>query len=403
MAIKHDIIVSANKVLQSFSSMKIYNWLQSNHKRPVITRHYSIIKHLQIKPATVWFSILHSWYLSGVVNQIKQAVDDVGEDNVSIGGPIFNWPSNKQFIIEQTGIHPKVGIDKRFDAQEGLYHYVQYIRGCSGYRKSCGLCMIPSIDGHEPKILPKDRLAKILPSEVLIDSNLTAIPLEHQEYIVKEYRTKYSPKSPAIQIGGGFDPQHITPETISIWERLPRFHNWLIGYDGLDEREYACKAIKMLSEWGYTRDTLQIACKIGHEPKEACLQRVKDIIELGGTPHIFINYSPDQREHGYFSDKAFKIEHDWDLDTLLAFRDFYHKSLGHGNPASFESHGKKLLRWIDWKPDLSKLREGIKYNSCGCDDWSHDYDPDLGSPCMSDIYKYSWMDETVSFLKTPYK
>ncbi len=340
--------------LLSLGSLKIYYWLKEQGETVDLVSSFDKVDLTQVK--TFWFSCFFTWYVPELIRLVNIAKNHTSSENIHVGGVCFAYKNMVDHFVANTLITPHCGPDDRFDRQKGVYPYVFFSRGCPEYKKSCGDCPVIFMDGTKQTFnYDAD------PARMLYDDNLTSLTLEQQKFIVDQYRTRLNPILKKVYIASGFNVNSMTEETISIWERMPTFSKWRLALDGMDETEEYIRAIGMLRKRGYDSDLVPTYCKIGHESREDCLERVKIIIESGGDPTITINRKP-------LLNKDIFIEYDWDEVSLEQFARFYYRHNHWGvNPYSFH----KSLGWIKW---ISKRRTDIKNKKeiCGVSKWPYD-------------------------------
>jgi len=63
---------------------------------------------------------------------------------VEIGGPAAT--AMPQYIVEQTGIDPKYGLDDRFEHIKGKFFATFTSRGCP---RNCAFCLVPKLEGRQ--------------------------------------------------------------------------------------------------------------------------------------------------------------------------------------------------------------------------------------------------------------
>ena len=145
-------------------------------------------------------------------------------------------------------------------------------RGCP---VGCYFCIVPKMEGKEFTLLPN-----FIPRPILCDNNLSALPIEYQEYIIEKYQ-----KSGVILLdaNSGFEPHTFDKETYIRWKAINR-GRWRFGYDETSEEEYVYRMVHILKDelpWNK-----KIYVLIGNEPFEACYRRIMQVIEWKCEPHV---------------------------------------------------------------------------------------------------------------------
>ena len=144
-------------------------------------------------------------------------------------------------------------------------------RGCP---VGCWFCIVPAMEGKEFTLLPEFPVRPIL-----CDNNLSALPAEYQDFIVERYRKA---DVALMDANSGFEPRTFDRGVYERWKPINR-GPWRFAYDDLGEREEVRAVMRMLEELPPKRKRVYVL--IGNEPIEACLGRVREVIEWGGEPH----------------------------------------------------------------------------------------------------------------------
>ncbi len=281
------------------------------------------------------FSCVFSWHLPKLVEMARQAKNTGAE--VWIGGPAVTFSHrNAEYVRRETGIVPTTGLDERFEREPGKYPMVYFSRGCPAYTPACGLCPVPRIEGNEFRYYPESE-----PAPLLLDNNLSALPAEYQEFIIDRYAASWDGRK-LVDANSGFEPHTFDESTLLRWKRFP-LRYWRFGYDDLTEREQALEMMRLLRKHGYHGEKVRVYTLIGNEPKEACQQRVREVIEAGCHPW------PQRLRPLDYLGGPLPVRHDWDEPTLIAFQRFYGLAAlwGRLKADEFFYQGRYPLRGID--------------------------------------------------------
>lgn len=216
----------------------------------------------------VCLSVIFSWH-APVARDIALRVKD--ESEVWCGGPgmfaLRNWWK------EQTGLTAHGGIDERFEHQRGEYRMTFASRGCP---VGCYFCIVPKLEGKE-FTLNYD----FQPAPVLCDNNLSALPEEFQEHIIRRYQETGTRLEDA---NSGFEPRTFNEKTYRRWFLLMRSAKcWRFAYDDMGETEEVKRMMHILKEEKPSRKRVYVL--VGNEPFDACNERAQKVIEWGGEPH----------------------------------------------------------------------------------------------------------------------
>ena len=309
---------------ESLGAMKLSNWLQRTGW------------HVDEMTTVGWFdrhdlfafSCVFSWHLPRLVEMANIARATGAE--VWVGGPAVSFSRrNWEYVRDQTGVEPHQGIDDRFEREPGQYPMVYFSRGCPAYSPACGVCPVPRIEGNEFRFYPDAS-----PAPLLLDNNLSALPEEYQEHIIRRYQGWKG----RVDANSGFEPHSFNSATLKRWERFP-LRCWRFGYDDPTERDQALEMMRLLKAHGYSGERVRVYTLIGNEPIADCAKRVREVIANGCHPW------PQRLRPLDWRGGPLPTRHDWDEPTLIAFQRFYSvKGLwGRLRPEQFWYQGRRPL------------------------------------------------------------
>lgn len=144
-------------------------------------------------------------------------------------------------------------------------------RGCP---VGCSFCIVPKMEGRAFTLLPDFPVRP-----VLCDNNLSGLPPEYQDYIIDRYIAE---GVPLLDANSGFEPRTFDRAVYERWRKINR-GPWRFAYDDLQEREYVRAVMVMLKDVSPRKKRVYVL--IGNEPFDACMQRIREVIEWGGEPH----------------------------------------------------------------------------------------------------------------------
>jgi hypothetical protein len=145
-------------------------------------------------------------------------------------------------------------------------------RGCD---VGCWFCIVPKMEGREYKLLPDFPVRP-----VLCDNNLSGLPPDYQDYIVRRYRET---GTPLLDANSGFEPQTFTEEVYRRWKPINR-GPWRFAYDEMKERDGAIRVMRMLRSEPQRKKRVYVL--IGNEPFDECMQRIREVLSNGCEPHV---------------------------------------------------------------------------------------------------------------------
>lgn len=243
-----------------------------------------------IEGDTCFLSIAFTW-------KVHEAIDEaLFQSNFYGRKVIFGGPGVFQKQVRQL-LEPIAEYQEAFpDAVR--FHNPMATRASRGCDVGCWHCIVPAMDGKEYTFLPDFPVRPIL-----CDDNLSALPMDYQKFVVKRYQDE---GVPLLDANSGFEPKTFTDEVLSIWKPINR-GPWRFGYDEIGERDDVLRVLKMLKG---VPGKKRVYVLIGNEPIDVCMQRIREVIENGGEPHV----QPLIKLNSL--DKAPWVRHDWTLQKL---------------------------------------------------------------------------------------
>jgi hypothetical protein len=148
-------------------------------------------------------------------------------------------------------------------------------RGCP---VGCWFCIVPKIEGKEFTLIPDFPVRPIL-----CDNNLSGLPDDYQEHIIRRYQDA---GIPLLDANSGFEPITFTPDVYERWRPLVNAGRgpWRFAYDETSERPQVLAVMKMLSAEPARRKRVYVL--IGNEPFDECMRRIQETIDNGCEPHV---------------------------------------------------------------------------------------------------------------------
>lgn len=169
-------------------------------------------------------------------------------------------------------------------------------RGCP---VGCWFCVVPTMEGKDFTLL-----WDFVPRPILCDNNLSALPDDFQDHIIKRYIEEDVVLEDA---NSGFEPRTFTDEVYMRWKEINR-GPWRFALDDMGEISHVERVMSMLN--GNHRNDIRVYTLIGNEPFEQCHERVLKVIEWGGLPYA----QPVMALNTLV--KKPMIKHDWTLHKL---------------------------------------------------------------------------------------
>lgn len=258
------LVVNASAACYNLGAEKLQAWLgQQGHEVTRLNGDPGILTYGYDLVAT---SVIFSWHAPiarDIVNRVK------GDCECWVGGPgLF---ALQKWFKDETGIAPTVGVDPRFDRVKGDFKMTFASRGCP---VGCWFCIVPKLEGLEFK-LDWD----FQPAPILCDNNLSALPVEFQEHIIRRYEASGVLLKDA---NSGFEPRAFDQGSYDRWKGILR-GPWRFAYDEAKEREDVRQMMGILDCVSPRKKRVYVL--VGNEPIGSCLARVKEVIEWGGEPY----------------------------------------------------------------------------------------------------------------------
>jgi hypothetical protein len=146
-------------------------------------------------------------------------------------------------------------------------------KGCN---ERCHFCIVWRMEGAF-RYFPEFQVRP-----VLCDNNLSAIDPKYQDFIIERYQAA---DVPLLDANSGFEPKSFDGAVLARWQRINR-GPWRFGYDETKERETVRRVMAMLKAARVPAKKIRPYVLIGNEPFEACMGRIREVIEWGGEPHV---------------------------------------------------------------------------------------------------------------------
>lgn len=187
-------------------------------------------------------------------------------------------------------------------------------RGCPGMGtedkpKPCEFCIVPVMEGTKFRLL-----TDFIPRPVLCDNNLSALPADYQDFIIRRYQETGVKLRDA---NSGFEPVTFTEEVYRRWRPILAAGGgpWRFGFDKTVEAPQVRRVMKMLADEPAKRKRPYVL--IGNEPKDACISRAEECIAAGCEPYVQPEIKLSARE------KRLWVRHDWTHRELKRVQKYY--------------------------------------------------------------------------------
>lgn len=295
------IVVNCSKGHYNLGARKLADWLASDGHS---VRYFDGDPGLfGLDADLVALSVIFSWH-APVARQIALRMKATAD--IWCGGP--GMMALVKWWRKETGLECSAGIDQRFDHQRGDYLATFASRGCP---VNCWFCVVPKLEGRE-FTLDWD----FTPAPMLCDNNLSALPVEFQEHIIRRYQETGTPLKDA---NSGFEPRTFDEETYHRWKSLLR-GPWRFAFDEQREAADVERMMQILRTENSKRKRVYVL--IGNEPIASCYERAMKILEWGGEPYCqpVMPLNALDREH-------LIVRHDWTHQRLKDFARYFNRFL----------------------------------------------------------------------------
>lgn len=211
---------------------------------------------------TAYISVAFSWKLP---DAYQRAVWYMTQDyRVRAGGPaVWVRPKYLKAVAEIGG-----------DVDALVHHNPQATIASRGCPVGCYFCAVPTMEGKEFTLI-----WDFVPRSILCDNNLSALPVEFQEHIIKRYQET---ETSLLDANSGFEPHSFDEDTYHRWKRINK-GPWRLAFDEMVEAEDVKRMMGILK--GVPASSKRVYVLLGNEPMEQCHERITKVIEWGGEPH----------------------------------------------------------------------------------------------------------------------
>jgi hypothetical protein len=268
-----------------------------------------------IEGDTAYLSIAFSWRLK---DAYQRAVWLRSQGyNVRAGGPGMFAPNLRRYLADVADLGGEV---------DALVHHNKDAtiasRGCP---VGCYFCIVPKMEGKEFTLIPD-----FTPRPILCDNNLSALPVQYQEFIIEKYQKS---GVQLVDANSGFEPRTFDEGTYNRWKQINR-GAWRFAYDETREGDDVYKVTRILADVPpYLK---RVYVLIGNEPFESCYRRIMQVIEWGCEPHVQPLIALNSLERRPI------VRHDWTEEKLIHLARWANKWLWRSVPfADYKTNPKR--------------------------------------------------------------
>jgi hypothetical protein len=246
---------------------------------------------------------------------------------VSVGGPAMSHVKAQKYMEDVAWVPRGKGNPGKLDGALQHHNPAATIasRGCD---QDCSFCIVPFMEGAFTE-LPDFR-----PLPVLCDNNLSGLPADYQDYIVRRYQEE---GVPLLDANSGFEPRSFSAAVFDRWKVINK-GVWRLAYDDLKERDYVRECMAILRSAGVSPRNVQIYTLLGNEPYDACMQRIHEVIEWGGEPFC----QPLMKLFSLTRDPH--VKHDWTAKKLRGVARWANNHMWRKEAPRFEDYNPRIRR-----------------------------------------------------------
>lgn len=217
---------------------------------------------------TVFISVAFTWLLERAYARARFARFE--GLRVRAGGPALFQVQMKHRLVDVA----EIGADYPDALAKHNPDATIASRGCP---MPCWFCIVPKMEGKEFTLLSNFPVRP-----VLCDNNLSALPVEYQDFIIRRYQESGVKLTDA---NSGFEPTTFTPDVYARWKPLINAGGgpWRFAYDELKERDESLRVMRMLADEPQKRKRVYVL--IGNEPFDDCMRRIKEVIDHRCEPY----------------------------------------------------------------------------------------------------------------------
>lgn len=257
------IVINASAPHYNLGARKCADWLRSQDH--TVAYYDGDPGMWELDADLVSLSVIFSWH-APIARQIALRMKESAQ--VECGGPgIF---ALAHWWKQETGLEIVRGLDQRFDRQRGNYKMTFASRGCP---VNCSFCIVPRLEGLTFSFDPE-----FTPAPILCDNNLSALPVDYQEHIIRRYQET---NTRLLDANSGFEPRYFDEGTYKRWELIIR-GPWRFALDEMRELDDVRRMMLILKDVAKSRK--RVYCLVGNEPIASCYERAMKIIEWQGEP-----------------------------------------------------------------------------------------------------------------------
>jgi hypothetical protein len=284
----------------------------------------------------VYLSVAFTWLIPQALR--RALIARAFGQRVIAGGPAFFEPSMRLEIEQVAEVPTKIVTDENGrerivggDLAGGAVtrHNLDATIASRGCPVGCWFCNVPVMEGRKFTLLPD-----FIPRPILCDNNLSALPTDYQDHIIRRYQDAGVPLRDA---NSGFEPITFTEEVYRRWKQPITIGGgpWRFAYDETKEGSQVRQVMRMLAAEPPKRKRVYVL--IGNEPFAECMARIQEVLDHGCEPHV----QPVMKLTAL--QKMPWVRFDWTADKLRAVARWANRRYWRKTPsfADYDRHFKR--------------------------------------------------------------
>ena len=247
---------------------------------------------------TAFISVAFTWMLREV-EKLAEYYRQLGCTRIRAGGPGL-YALEKKIRLGEHFLSGKVELGGAVPDAVNR-HNPMATRASYGCDQKCKFCLVWLMEGKKFTFVPEFPVRP-----VLIDNNLSGLPVDYQRHIIGRYQGH---GVRIVDANSGFEPQTFDEDCFERWSAI-NDGPWRFGFDETKEIPQCLDVMRMLKRRRVPAKKVRPYVIIGNEPIAECMERIRLVIEYGGEPHVqpFMPLNAEKREP--------RAHYDWTVQKL---------------------------------------------------------------------------------------
>ena len=175
---------------------------------------------------TLHLSVVFTWHIEDAIERAR--FTRAAGMRVRFGGPGTHTARKRLAEYGEVGGHSPDAVAR---------HNPDATFASRGCPVGCWFCIVPAIEGRSFTLIDDFPVRPIL-----CDNNLSALPADFQEHIIRRY---LEADVPLLDANSGFEPATFTEDVYARWKRINR-GPWRFAFDEMEEAPDVERVLTML-------------------------------------------------------------------------------------------------------------------------------------------------------------